>query len=103
MTLSQKRMKTQSSPIILLESQLDIVDPIKYLGLTIQCDLTWSKYIQSICSKARRLVGLLFRQYYHYAEPSINTRDQDSTSLLSGQISSMPALFETPTSRIVKY
>ena len=63
-------MKTQSSPIILLGSQLDIVDSIKYLGLMIQCDLTWSNHIQNICSKARRLVGLLFRQFYHYAEPS---------------------------------
>ena len=33
MTLSQKNMKTQSSPIILLGSQLDIVDSIKYRTL----------------------------------------------------------------------
>ena len=36
----------------------------------IQCDLTLSNHIQNICSKARRLVGVLFRQFYHYAEPS---------------------------------
>ena len=70
MTLSRKKMKTQSSPIILLGLQLDIVDLIKYLGLMIQCDLTWSNHIQNICSKARRLVGLLFRQFYYYAESS---------------------------------
>ena len=70
MTLSRKKMKTQSQPIILLGSQLDFVESIKYLGLTIQCDLTWSNHIQNICSKARRLVGLLFRQFNHYAEPT---------------------------------
>ena len=63
-------MKTQSSPINLMGSQLDTVDSFKYLGLTIQCDLTWSNHIKNICSKARRLVELLFRQFYHYAEPS---------------------------------
>ena len=62
MTLSRKKLKTQSSPIILLGSQLD------NLGLTIQCDLTWSKFKISV--PARRLVGLLFRQFYHYAESS---------------------------------
>ena len=70
MVLSRKKQRTQSLPIILLGSQLDKVDSIKYLGLTIQSDLTWTKHIQNICSKARRLIGLLFRQFYHYAEPS---------------------------------
>lgn len=70
MTLLRKKLKAQSSPIILLESQLDNADSIKYLGLTIQSDLTWSKYIQNICSKARRLVGMLFCQFYYYAESS---------------------------------
>ena len=40
----------------------------KYLGFMIQCDLTWSNHIRNVCSKARRLVGLLFCQFYHYAE-----------------------------------
>ena len=49
---------------------MDFVESIKHLGLTIQCDLTWSNHIRNICSKARRLVGLLFCQFYHYAEPA---------------------------------
>ena len=56
--------------MIVLGSQLDIVESIKYLELTIQCDLIWSNHIRNICSKARRLLGLLFHQFYHYAKPS---------------------------------
>ena len=70
MVLSRKRLKTQPMPIHLLGSFLERVDSFKYLGLKIKCDLTWTDHIKGICSKARRLVGLLFRQFYHYAEPS---------------------------------
>ena len=70
MVLSRKRLKTQPMPILLLGSLLERVDSFKYLGLKIKCDLTWTDHIKGICSKARRLVGLLFRQFYHYAEPS---------------------------------
>ena len=62
--------RTHSSSMIVLGSQLDIVESIKYLELTIQCDLIWSNHIRNICSKARRLLGLLFHQFYHYAKPS---------------------------------
>ena len=34
------------------------------LGLTIRSDLSWSEHINTITSKARHLVGLLFRQFY---------------------------------------
>jgi len=47
------------------------VDSISYLGLTISADLSWSKHIQTITSKARQLVGLLFQQFYKHA--STNT------------------------------
>ena len=49
-------------------SKLEIVDSVKYLGITISSDLTWSKHINIIGSKARKLVGLLFRQFYRCAD-----------------------------------
>lgn len=70
MVLSRKRLKTTPSQISLLGSQLERVESFKYLGLLIKCDLTWTDHIKQICSKARRLVGLLFRQFYNYADPS---------------------------------
>ena len=70
MVLSRKRLKTVPTLIFLLGSQLERVDSFKYLGLLIKCDLTWTDHIKQICSKARRLVGLLFRQFYNYADPS---------------------------------
>ena len=71
MILSCKRLKTPPSQISLLgRFQLERVDSFKYLGLLIKCDLTWTDHIKQICSKARRLVGLLFRQFYNYADLS---------------------------------
>ena len=61
MVLSRKRLKTQPMPILLLGSLLERVDSFKYLGLKIKYDLIWTDHIKGICSKARRLVGLLFR------------------------------------------
>ena len=49
-------------------SKLEIVGSVKYLGITISSDLTWSKHINIISSKARKLVGLLFRQFYRCAD-----------------------------------
>ena len=70
MTLSRKKMKTihTNHPFGIT---VGYCHSIKYLDLMIQCDLTWSNHIH-ICSKARRLVGLLFHQFYYYAEPSTN-------------------------------
>ena len=36
------------------------MDNIRYFGLTISADLSWSKDIKNITSKARQLVGLYF-------------------------------------------
>ena len=49
-------------------SRLGIVDSVKYLGITIYSDIFWTK---TISSKARKLVGLLFRQFYRCADTDI--------------------------------
>ena len=46
---------------------LQSVDSMKYLGITITSDLNWSTHIKNQCSKAKKLVGLLYRRYYHYS------------------------------------
>ena len=40
----------------------------KYLGLLISSDLSWSNHIQSVCSKARKRVGLIYRKYYRFSD-----------------------------------
>lgn len=70
MVLSRKEARTTPPPLNLLGSEIERVDSIKYLGLTIKDNLSWSDHISKICSKARRLVGMLFRQFYNCADTS---------------------------------
>ena len=72
MFISRRRlMRSEPSSLFLNGSLIEAVDCIKYLGISIASDLSWSQHIQSITSKARRLVGLLFRQYYNYADTNV--------------------------------
>ena len=69
MVFSRKRHPVPAPPYFKLNgSKLEIVDSVKCLGITISSDLSWSKHINIIGSKARKLVGLLFRQFYRYAD-----------------------------------
>ena len=67
MMLSRKR--GNSAPqhtLFLMGEPIEKVNSFKYLGVTISDDLTWSKHIQTISSKARRIIGMLYRQFYRY-------------------------------------
>lgn len=69
MVLSRKlNTVSPANPLLLKGQALDFVDSIKYLGLTITSDLLWSRHIQQISNKARKLVGMLFRQFYNYTD-----------------------------------
>ena len=46
---------TPISPLLLNGSQLE------YLGVLISSDLSWSQHIESVCSKARKILGLIYR------------------------------------------
>ena len=43
--------------------QLERVQCYKYLGLLLSHDLNWSAHIQSTCSKAKKILGLLYQQF----------------------------------------
>ena len=43
--------------------ELYIVDHYKYLGFHLSADLSWSCHIQCICNKARKIMGILYRQF----------------------------------------
>ena len=40
------------------------------MGILLNSNLSWSNHITSICTKARKLLGLLYRRFYIHAEPS---------------------------------
>ena len=39
----------------------------KYLGVLLSHDLSWGEHVQSVCSKARKILGLLYRRFYNNA------------------------------------
>ena len=54
-------------PLHLGITNLESVKMFKYLGVLISCDLSWSLHVDNICSKTRKIIGLLYCQFYHHA------------------------------------
>ena len=67
-------------PVTLNGSVVETVNTFKYLGLLISSDLSWTNHIENICSKARKLLGLLYRRCYRFSDQ--NTLLQLYTSLV---------------------
>ena len=72
--LVSRKKRGISPPIFLLNgSPLEQVFSYKYLGVYLASDMRWRTHIDHICTVARKLIGLLYRQFYNIV---------DSTSLL---------------------
>ena len=72
--ISRKRStKSPPPPIIVQDTPLSLVDSVKYLGIQINSDLSWSPHVANRCNKVRRLIGLLYCRFYKHT---------DSTTLL---------------------
>ena len=68
MIISRKRNPpVPEVPLKLFGSPLEIVDSYKYLGVLLTGDLSWSLQVESVCQKARRILGLLYRRFYGQA------------------------------------
>ena len=62
MILSKKRCPTTNSvSLYLYGSELEEVEIFKYLGVLLSKNLSWSDHISELCTKARRILGLLHR------------------------------------------
>ena len=71
MILSRKRKPTEPSTPLLLDGQpLAQVTSFKYLGVILTNNLSWSEHVNSVCIRATRLLGLIFRKYYNHASCS---------------------------------
>ena len=47
---------------------LEQVESYRYLGVLVSSRLTWSDHIEQICAKARKLFGMMYRQFYSWAD-----------------------------------
>ena len=92
---SRRKHVATPCPLLLNGQPVDFVDSISYVGLTISADLSWSKHVKTITSKARQLVGLLFRQFYKHA--STDTIRKIYLTIMRPHFWSMLVKFGTPT------
>ena len=64
MLISRRRKIPKNFPSLYLNNvQIESVSYFKYLGVWISDDLSWSKHVESICCKARRILGYMFRTF----------------------------------------
>ena len=63
MLLSRKRNLSYPPQFLLNKVPLEQVETFKYLGVLISSDLSWSKHVDSICAKGKKLIGLLYRRF----------------------------------------
>ena len=56
--------KKENNPALTLDGQpIVVVKSYKYLVLLLSSDLSWSAHIVAMCTKVRKLLGLLYRQF----------------------------------------
>ena len=64
MQLTRKRIKKIHASYTLEGTNLENVESIKYLGITITSDLRWNTHVSNVCTKANRTLGYLRRNLY---------------------------------------
>ena len=57
MQLTRKRIKKIYASYTLEGTDLENVESIKYLGVTITNDLRWNTHVSNVCTKANRTLG----------------------------------------------
>lgn len=81
------RTRIHSIPIqslTLNDAPLAQVSSYKYLGVLITSNLMWSSYVTTVCNKTRRLIGILYRQFYKHS--SLDTMLCLYTSFISSML-----------------
>ena len=69
---SRKRQPTLPSSGLHLNGQaLEHVRSYQYLGVLVTETLTWSEHLQQVCTNARRLIGMMYRQFYLWTDTSV--------------------------------
>ena len=47
--------------LMLCGAEIEQVTTFKYLGVTIYDDLSWNVHVSGVCSRARRMLGFVYR------------------------------------------
>ena len=69
-TVNGDLMEGKITSLFLNNDSLEEVTQFKYLGVTITDDLSWSKRVSSVVSKARRILGMIYRKFYRFCGTS---------------------------------
>ena len=64
MQLTRKRIKKIYASYTLEGTDIENVESIKYLEVTITSDLRWNTHVNNVCTKANRTLGFLRRNLY---------------------------------------
>ena len=56
-------------PLLLNDVCLQCVSSFKYLGVILCSNLSWSPHIKFVCSKSRKVLGVIFRHFYRFSSP----------------------------------
>ena len=68
MLICRKRSHTTAPPLFInTDCALEQVDSMRYLGVVLTSDLTWTEHISKICNKTRKLIGLMYRRFHTIA------------------------------------
>ena len=68
MLISGKRSNSIPPPTLYLNAKvLQQVSSYKYLGVIITNTLSWKPHIKAICKNTRKLIGMLYRNFYEYS------------------------------------
>ena len=70
MLVSRKRGPRQPLFFNLGGDVLEQVQTFKYLGVLISSSLSWSPHVEAVCTKARKLLGLVYRRFYGLVDTS---------------------------------
>ena len=76
MLISRKRNSLAPilPPLCIGSSTIEKVSCMKYLGVLISSDLSWSAHIETVVSKARKALGCIYRRFYRNAHTSVLTK-----------------------------
>ena len=75
---------------------IEQVSSYKYLGILISSNLSWSPHINEVCSKARKTLGVIFRNFYRHTSPSVIL--QLYQSLVLPQLMYCSSVWDPPSS-----